>query len=256
MRGIKASSSSSSSEEGNSPTFNISRKDRQGSTSQPSRGRAVLRRTENGKTILISKGRAKPEVRQTRKPGKQEQSKPRDEEEECKLMEISELRDVSNVSEANLSNILEVEEHEEIELAKTEAELHRMGSYAGCGLSNICKDLEQMLEGPGSTSTPKLSTTSTTSAGSSMPPLVSATSSDCNSGMQGSSDYLTGSPPPLVFSPPRQALASPTYSPYTSPAYSPITPKDAAIQNFETGNHVFFSCLNKSFHRQTRDKVS
>ena len=66
---------------------------------------------------LISKGRAKPEARQTRKPGIQEQLKPRDEEEECSLIETSELRNAIIISELNLSNVAEVEEYKEVELA-------------------------------------------------------------------------------------------------------------------------------------------
>ena len=258
MRGIKVSSSSSSSEEGTSPSeanergsarFNIT----------AGRGKSEPKRSDLYQRVS-AKGRAKADTMPTRRPGKQEELQPNVEEEECSLMETSQLRNASMVSDLNLSNAVEIEEFEEVELAKTELELKRMGEQSGCGLSYICDDIEQMLEGLGNTSTPKPSTSSD-STHSSMPTLVSvsrsfSTSLSRDSGMPGSSDYQTGTPPPVVFSPPKQDLASLEYSPYTSPTYSPITPKDAVISNKKIGIYVHFPCLTQRLYRLPRGIVS
>ena len=179
-------------------------------------------------------------------------------------METSQLQNTSMVSDFNLLDDVVVEENEEVEIAKTEAELKRMGEQTGCGLSYICEDLEQMLDGPGNTSTPKLSTTSN-SMRSSMPPLVSVSSSpnpilSSNSGMPGS-DYQIGSPTVVFSPPPSSVVASPVYSPYVSPTYSPltrslqaITPKDVVIQNEKIGNYVNFTCLTKKITQATKGK--
>ena len=84
-----------------------------------------------------------------------------------------------------------------------------------------------------------------------MPTLVSvsrsfSTSLSSDSGMPGSSNYQTGTPPPVVFSPPNKDLASPKYSQHTSPTYSTITPKDAVISNKnKIGIYVHFLCLTQ-----------
>ena len=257
MRGIKVSSSSSSSEEGTSPS-DVNQRGAARFHITAGRGKSEPKRYDLYQRV-VAKGRAKAETMPPRRPGKQEELQPNVEEEECSLMETSQLRNASMVSDLNLSNAVEIEEFEEVELAKTELELKRMGEQSGCGLSYICDDIEQMLEGPGNTSTPKPSTSSD-STHSSMPTLVSvsrsfSTSLSSDSGMPGSSDYQTGTPPP-VFSPPKQDLASPEYSPYTSPTYSPITPKDAVISNKKIGIYVHFPCLTQRLYRLPRGIVS
>ena len=177
-------------------------------------------------------------------------------------METSQLRNTSMVGDFNLSDDVVVEEYKEVEIAKTEAELQRMGEQTGCGLSYICQELEKMLDGPGNTLTPKLSNTSNTTR-SSMPPLASVSSSpnpslSSDSGTPGS-DYLIRSD--VVFSPPVEDLASPVYSPVVSPTYSPwspqdSTPKDVVIINEKIGNYDDFTCLTKKSHRQPKGSVT
>ena len=129
-----------------------------------------------------------------------------------------------------------------------------MGEQNGCGLSYICKDLENMLGGPENSSTPKLSNTSNTTR-SSMPPLASATSSSPNpslssdSGMPGS-DYQIG---PDVFSPPVEDLALPVYSPIASPTYST---KEVVLKNEKFGNYNDFTCLTIKSHRQPKGSAT
>ena len=95
-----------------------------------------------------------------------------------------------------------------------------------------------------------------------MPTLVSvsrsfSTSLSSDSGMPGSSDYQTGTPPPEVFSPPNKDLASPEYSPHISPTYSPLTPKDVVIYNKnKIGIYVHFLCLTQRLYRLPRGIVS
>ena len=81
-----------------------------------------------------AKGQAKQETERTVRPGKPEKLQSHDEEEECSLMETSQLRNTSMVSDFNLSDNIVVEEYEEMEIAKTEAELQRMGEQTGCWL--------------------------------------------------------------------------------------------------------------------------
>ena len=68
------------------------------------------------------------------RPGKPEKLQSHDEEEEYSLMETSQLRNTSTVSDFNLSDDVVVEEYKEVEIAKTEAELQRMGEQTGCWL--------------------------------------------------------------------------------------------------------------------------
>ena len=146
-------------------------------------------------------------------------------------METSELRDTDTVSEVNLSQVVNVQEHEDIDLAKTEHELARMGESPGCGLSNECDEMEIMLGG-GSAST---STPNVTLSLSSMPSLVSVSSGPVDSGNDSGQTliYFTGqsSQPSLVFSSPRAAEPS--------PAFSLITPRDTVTEILKMGSFMY-----------------
>ena len=150
MRGIKVATSSSSSEEGNQRSADKKREltrvniTGRGKTNPPLRSELYEK--------VTAKAQAKAETKMTGKP---ERLQSHDKEEECSLMETSLLRDTSKVSDFNLSDEVVIEEFEDVEVAKTEAELKRMGEQNGCGLSYICKDLENMLGGPENSSTPK-----------------------------------------------------------------------------------------------------
>ena len=97
-------------------------------------------------------------------------------------MEVSALRasqeeDHDVVSESNLSDVQSVEEFPEVELAKTEKILEKMGSAQGSpGMVELCDDIVMMLNPV--TSTPKRSSTrsegssSSLSSHPSMPPLM------------------------------------------------------------------------------------
>ena len=249
MKGIKVSTGSSSSEEGTQRAADKRREltrvniNGRGKADAPPRSELYKKMTAKGQA------RAETEMR-----GKPERLQSHDEEEECSLMETSMLRDTSKVSDFNLSNDVIIEEYEDVEVAKTEAELKRMGEQNGCGLSYICKDLENMLGGPENSSTPKLSNSSNATR-SSMPPLVSASSSSPNpslssdSGMPGS-DYQIRSD---VFSPPVEDLASPVYSTFAKPIYST---EEVVLKNEKFGNYDNLTFLTTNSHRLPKGSVT
>ena len=248
MRGIKVATGSSSSEEGTQRSADKKRELTRVNIN--GRGKTGPPRSELYNK-LAAKGQAQAETELTGKP---ERLQSHDEGEECSLMETSMLRDTSKVSDFNLSDDVVIEEYEDVEVAKTEAELKQMGEKNGCGLSYICKDLENMLGGPENSSTPKLSNSSNATR-SSMPPLVSASSSSPNpslssdSGMPGS-DYQIRSD---VFSPPVEDLASPVYSPFTSPTYST---EEVVTKNEKLGNYDSLTCLTTNSHRLPKESVT
>ena len=129
MKGLRTSSSSSnSSENGHSPDLRKVK-----NHPMVGKGRATLRRFDNGNIYKISKSQAKPGQRGETRPGMvitnnkvathEDSTAPNNNNEE-ELMETSQLRDVSA---ANLSAVLSVQEHEETEITRTEAELAKMG---------------------------------------------------------------------------------------------------------------------------------
>ena len=136
----------------------------------------VKRNDNNIGPRKVSKGRTKPSICAMTRPGPvNTQSVVND---DCELMETSELRDADNISKVNLSQVFNMQEHKDVELAKTEMELARMGEVPGCGLSNVCDEMEIILNGgPVSTSTPNA-----TFSLSSMPSLVLVSSAPADSG--------------------------------------------------------------------------
>ena len=113
-------------------------------------------------------------------------------------MDVSELRDAKQdddhdtVSDTNLSDEQVCEEFPEVEEAKTERILERMGTSSSPGMLDLCDDIVMMLHPV--TSTPKRaegSSSSSTSTHSSMPPLADGWSGTSDSGnASDSSDAL------------------------------------------------------------------
>ncbi len=96
------------------------------------KGRAVVKRNDNNTgPRKISKGRTKPSSTVMSRPGPVNTQAATTED--CQLMETSELRDADNISDINLSQVINVQEYEDVELAKTEMELGRMGEVPSCG---------------------------------------------------------------------------------------------------------------------------
>ena len=105
-------------------------------------------------------------------------------------MDISTLRVAADdendaVSESNLSDVLVVDEYPEVELAKTEHILEKMGTSSSPGVIELCDDIVLMLN-PVNSSTPKRSSssgsTSSSATHSSMPSLGDGWSGNSDSG--------------------------------------------------------------------------
>ena len=101
-------------------------------------------------------------------------------------MDVSMLRadtddDNDAVSESNLSDVQVIEEFPEVELEKTEQILEKMGGKPvpspGESFSELCGDIEMMLNPTTSTPSRNVSRSSTASTHSSMPPLEELSSS-------------------------------------------------------------------------------
>ena len=101
-------------------------------------------------------------------------------------MDVSILRDDTDdendaVSDSNLSDVQVIEEFPEVELEKTEKILEKMGGKPvpspGGSFSELCGDIEMMLNPTTSTPSRNVSRTSTASTHSSMPPLEELSSS-------------------------------------------------------------------------------
>ena len=212
------------------------------------KGRASIRRSDIG-FRHVARGRgASAETLPLTRPGPQaaaaraelEPEPEKKQDENLELMETSDLREsdgAENVSEINLSKILDVQEHEEVDLAKTEAELAAMSDNPECGLSNVCHEMELMLGGgPSSTSTPNV-----TLSGSSLPSLVSMSSRGC------ATDSGHDSGTPLTSSSSAPGDSTPDRGIEPSPVFSPITPR--VTEDFEIGKYVYFTILNDYCHR-------
>ena len=109
---------------------------------------------------------------------------------EDEKMDISTLRAAADeendaVSESNLSDVLVVDEYPEVELAKTEHILEKMGTSSSPGVIELCDDIVLMIN-PVNSSTPKRSSssgsTSSSATHSSMPPLGDGWSGTSDSG--------------------------------------------------------------------------
>ena len=112
-------------------------------------------------------------------------------EAEDEKMDVSTLREEAEendaVSETNLSDVQYVEEYPEVEVAKTEKILEKMGTASSPGVVELCDDIVLMLSHNTVTSTPKrssrsASSTSSSSTHSSMPPLGDGWSGTSDSG--------------------------------------------------------------------------
>ena len=194
----------------------------------------------------IARGRAKPsaETLPLTRPGPQvldatlEPEPEKKHDQDLELMETSDLREgdgAENISEINLSKILDVQEYEEVELAKTEAELAAMGQNPECGLSNVCQEMELMLGGgPSSTSTPNVTLSTST-----LPSLVSVSSAGT-----ADSGHDSGTPASVSSS---GNITPDRADP--SPVFSPITPR--VTEDFESGKYMYFTSLTDHYHRTT-----
>ena len=166
-----------------------------------------LPRSSGGATAILGISRAKDDA--VKEEGKSdpyslmkgEPSKPAKAEAEDEKMDVSTLReeaeDIDAVSEANLSDVQYVEEYPEVEVAKTEKILEKMGTASSPGVVELCDDIVLMLSHEKVTSTPKrpsrsASSTSSTTTHSSMPPLADGWSGTSDSG------NASDSPPTLA----------------------------------------------------------